>query len=324
MLRQTKSEAVPLALDLEDIEVGQSQLQADGSWKFQPGVAPFTAVRINSLMSDAKSSGSVSLFFADSFGIGDFTPTKSAVASQFDHEIVLCVDRSHSMCFDFSGDNYQYPDPAADPGWLESSEEEPTEEGGEPYYCHRPHVDSRWGGLTAAVNVFLNSVESNNAHEQQRIGLVTWGSEYPSRCTGTTFPASSINAEIGLNFNQIRTAMQQLGSQAMSGGTNMSAGLNAAIDLLTGSGANPLAKKTIILFTDGQWTVGDPPSSVSSTAAANNITIHIVTLLDNLDMTEMDGLAGENGGIHYNASTEAELIAAFDALARSMPVALTE
>lgn len=304
----------PLILDADDIVVGQSDLQADGSWLFQPGAAPFTAVQINSMKSDAKSSGAVNLFFAGAFGTNSFTPSQESVASQFDHEIMLCVDRSHSMCFDFSGVDWSYPAQSDDPNWDPAISD----------YCHRPHINSRWAALRAAVNVFLDSVDANNSHEQQRVGLVTWASAYNSPCSSTAFPASRVDAQLGLNFNQVRTAIDIMGTQPMQGATNMSAGLNAAINVLNGAGSNPLAKKTIILFTDGQWNTGDAPSTITSTASASNITIHIVTLLGNLDMSEMDDLSDENGGIHYNASTQAELIAAFDTLARSLPVVLTQ
>lgn len=304
----------PLVLDDADIVVGQSDLQPDGSWLFQPNVAPFTAVRITSEMSNDKSSGAVDLFFAGALGLNHFTPTQQSVASQFDHEIMLCVDRSHSMCFDFSGNDWSYSDPSEDPGWDASVSD----------YCHRPHVNSRWSSLRLAVNVFLNSVSENNSHEQQSVGLVTWGSEYTSPCNDATYPASRLDASLGLDFSQIRVAMNQIGANPIQGGTNMTAGLNEAINAMIGPGANPLAKKTIILFSDGQWNQGGSPTQVNATAQANNITIHIVTLLGNLDMTQMDDLANANGGIHYNASSEAELIEAFETLARSLPVVLTQ
>lgn len=304
----------PLVLSAADIEVGSSDLQADGSWLFRSGAMPYTAVRINAEMSNAKASGAVDLFFADSIGAGEFTPQQSSVASQFDHEIVLCVDRSHSMCFDFSGVAGAYPDPDEDDGWNESLT--PA--------CHRPHIDSRWSAIQTAVGAFLSAVQANNGHEQQRVGLVTWASDHTSDCTGTFYPAARVDVPLTLSFSQVQSALNQLGSQTMPGGTNISAGLSSAMDLLTSSSANPLAKKTIIVFSDGQWNQGSAPSTLNSTLAASNITLHVVTLLDNVDMTEMEDLATNNGGIHYNASSESELIAAFQTLARSLPVVLTD
>jgi len=306
------------ALDPEDIVVGQSQLQPDGRWQFQPGMTPFTAVQVTGTKSNDKASGAVNLFFAGAMGSGEFTPTQAAVASQFDHEIMLCVDRSHSMCFDFSGTDWAYPSASEDSDWNPQPESDFWEK-----YCMHPHAQSRWGVLHLAVNAFLNTVEENNAHQQQRIGLVTWGSQYNSPCGGS-WPASRVDAQLGLNFNQVRNAMNGIKANPIQGGTNMSAGLNEAIGVLTGATANPLAKKTIILFTDGQWNNGSAPSSVTAAASQANITIHIVSLLDNLDMSEMDDLAETNTGIHYNASTEAELVAAFETLAKSLPCVLTE
>ena len=303
-----------LNLDSEDIILGKSELSPDGSWLFHANLAPFNAVQIVATKSDEKSSGAVRLFFAGAMGSNRFTPTQQAVASQFDHEVVLCVDRSHSMCFDFSGVDEAYPPAYQDPDWDASIDP----------YCHRPHIESRWSALTSAVDTFLTRVESCNADQQLTVGLVTWGSEYLSPCTGTTFSASREEVSLGLDFDQIRTVMNQLGSQTMQGATNVYAGLNEGIEMLTAPEANPLSKKTIILFTDGQWNEGSPPSAITSYATEHNITIHVVTLLSNVDVAEMDSLASTNGGVHYNASTQSELIEAFDSLAKRLPVVLTQ
>lgn len=305
-------------LDPEDVVVGTSELQGDGRWEFQAGMTPFTAVQVNGQKSDDKSSGAVNLFFAGALGGGKFTPAQDSVASQFDHEVVLAVDRSHSMCFDFSGVDWAYAPASADSNWNPNPESDFWEK-----YCLHPHKDSRWGALHLAVNVFLDTVEENNAHQQQRIGLVTWGSQYNSPCGGS-YPAARVDAQLGLNFDQARSAMNTIKSDAIQGGTNMRAGLDEAIGVLTSPSANPAAKKTIILFTDGQWNQGGDPANATQAASDANITIHVVSLLNNLDMSQMDALAAANKGIHYNASTEQELIEAFETLAKSLPVVLTE
>ncbi len=305
-------------LDPEDIVVGQSELQPNGRWIFEAGATPVTAVRVNGFKSDDKSSGAVNLFFAGALGGGKFTPQQDSVASQFDHEVVLCVDRSHSMCFDFSGVDWAYPPASQDPNWNPNPESNFWQK-----FCRHPHKDSRWGALDLAVRVFLDTVQENNAHQQQRVGLVTWGSQYNSPCGGT-YPASRVDAQLGLNFDQVANAMNSIGGVAIQGGTNMRSGLDRAIDELTGPGSNPAAKKTIILFTDGQWNTGGNPSQVTPRANEEHITIHIVSLLNNVDGAEMDELAKSNKGIHYNASTEQELVDAFETLAKSLPVVLTD
>ena len=164
-----------------------------------------------------------------------------------------------------------------------------------------------------------------SASQQQEISLVTWGSTLTNHCDPSmTFPASRLEVPLGFDFQGIRNIMVALGKDTMHGATNMSAGLDEAIGELTGPDASAIAKKTIILFTDGQWNQGDDPATRAAVAQANDITIHVVSLLDNLDPVEMDAIAGATGGVHYQASTPQELVDAFSALARSLPVVLTK
>ena len=300
----------PLILEPEDIELGQSAEQLDGSWAFTAGVEPYTAARVTGFKRDDKPSGSVPLFFSSTLGFDSFSTVQSAEASQFEHEVVLCVDRSHSMCFDLTGVDWSYPKSGSR----------------RKLYCERPHDSgSRWAALFTGVNSFLDIAKSNGASKQQTVGLVTWGSKIKSSCTPSLrYPAARLEAPLGNDYDGMVNILAGLGSKVMQGATNMSAGLDMAIDELTGPNSNPAAKKTLILFTDGQWNQGDNPATRISKAQQNNITIHVITLLDNLDMDEMDNLAESTGGIHYQASTAQELLEAFQGLARSLPVVLTK
>ena len=306
----------PLILEMDDIVLGSASENADGSWGFNPNGTPYTAVRVTGTKSESKPSGAVPLFFAGTLGVNTFTPSQDSTATQFEHEVMLVCDRSHSMCFDLTGDDWSYPGKDSDPGLSESITD----------YCLRPHkTQSRWAALYNGVNAFLNIVESNGHHMQQTVGLVTWGSAYTFSCDPTiTFPAARLEHGLGYNYNGMRSAMEALGNNPMQGGTNMSAGLDAGINELIGPNSNPLAKKTLILFTDGQWNEGDDPATRVAPAQANNITIHVISLLDAADPAEMDALAVSTGGIHYQASTAQELLDAFGALARSLPVVLTK
>ena len=301
----------PLILEASDIVLGASSEEADGSWNFQDGGTPVNAVRVVGAKTDDKPSGSVPLFFAGFLGVHKFSPTEDATATQFEHEVVLVADRSHSMAFDFSGNDWSYP------GNPNAGYDPDT-------YCNgSPDVGSRWTALSVAVNSFLDICEANGTSMQQRVGLVTWASAY-SGCAGVTYPAARLESPLGFNFTGIKGVMAGLNSGPLPGGTNMSAGLDAGITELTGPNSSTLAKKTLILFTDGQWNTGPDPATRVTAAQNNNITIHVVSLLGNLDPAEMDALASATGGIHYQASTPQELLDAFNALARSLPVVLTK
>lgn len=306
----------PLTLEPEDVVLGASTQQAVGSWAFTPGATPFTAVQVSGVKSDSKPSGSVPLFFAGTIGVNSFSPATTAEASQFEHQVVICLDRSHSMCFDLTGVDWSYPGPDGDPNYDTSISD----------LCRAPHVsNSRWAALYNGINAFLNIVEASGASQQQTLSLVTWGSDLPHDCDpAVNFVASRMEIPLGFDFQGIRNILVALGQESMQGATNMSAGLDEAIGELTGPNASDISKKTIILFTDGQWNQGDDPATRAATAANNDITIHVVSLLDGLDPAEMDAIAGATGGVHYQASTPQELVDAFQALARSLPVVLTK
>ena len=51
-----------LQLASTDIELGQSILQADGSWAFTPALQPYRAVRVNPRMTTGSLNGSIPLF----------------------------------------------------------------------------------------------------------------------------------------------------------------------------------------------------------------------------------------------------------------------
>jgi len=300
----------PLTLRMEDIELGNSNLTGDGSWDFTSNVQPFNAVNVVGPKNDSAPSGSVPLFFAGAFGVNNFSPTKTATAAQFRHDVMLVVDRSHSMCFDFSGIDWIYPD------GVDTSANTSLR------YCDAPIAGSRWSALYNGVSSFLDICEATNTSQQQRVGLVTWASEVTS--CDATFPAARLERPLGFDFDVMDGIMVTLGNDGVPGATNMSAGLDEAIGELTGANSDGFAKKTLILFTDGQWNNGADPATRIPTAQANDITIHVISLLDNLDPAEMNAIANQTGGIHYRASTPQELLDAFNTLARSLPVALTK
>lgn len=99
----------PLELIASDFEFGQSVENQNGVWVFKKDRQPYSAVRVTAVKSSSSKSGPVHLFFAPFLGRDTFSPTRVAVASQFKQELVLCIDRSHSMTFNDSGVSWSYP-----------------------------------------------------------------------------------------------------------------------------------------------------------------------------------------------------------------------
>ncbi|MEZ6135357.1 MAG: vWA domain-containing protein [Pirellulaceae bacterium] len=298
----------PLLLTDSDILIGHSdQVGSSGKWNFQENVQPYSSVRVNS-------SCLAQLMMVNVTGRQSFSPEMVSTAAFSENEICLVVDRSHSMCFDHTGVDFSYPvgTPAAPP--------DPV--------IYPPHATgSRWASLEAGVNTFLDSIATSNA--TQRVALVTWGSEitlshYEGALTNRTFEPSTLDVALNTDTSLIRTAIANRTNDVMLGGTDMSAGIDMGVDVLTGTGTHNYASKILILMTDGKWNFGRNPNLAAIDAKKKNITIHTVTFLDKADQSDMQKVAKTTGGQHYHASNQSELVAAFQDMARNLPVVLID
>jgi len=302
-----------LKLTASEVVLGQSVLQGDGSWKFVAGAKPSNAAQVNSSFSNSNANGAVGLFFAPAIGGQPFSPSAKSVASAFACEVCLVLDRSHSMCFDQSGTLWQYPMPIDD-DWVKGIKSKPIN-------------GSRWLALDTAMNSFCNILKAANA--PPRVALVTWASQIGKntteyKLTGQTSPEVAVDLQLSTDMNAVYNAVRARSLNVMLGGTNMSAGIDKGIELLTASNVKPYAKKVMILMTDGQWNAGRDPVLAAQDAKTANITIHCVCFLQNADQTTTKQVASITGGKFYYASNAATLEQAFKDLAYSLPVVLTE
>jgi Mg-chelatase subunit ChlD len=148
----------------------------------------------------------------------------------------------------------------------------------------------------------------------------------------TDFHAAEVNyplpSSAGHSWQSNRTAIQNevsnLGAAPMMGATNLSAGLDLAVSVLTtGPNSKAFANKVIILLTDGQWNDGRDPVAAAIDARNAGVTVHCVLMLT-ADQPDIQQVATITGGRYYLTQNEAELRAAFQELARSLPVVLTQ
>jgi Ca-activated chloride channel family protein len=296
-----------LTLNGSEIELGRSVYSGDGTYQFVANQTPYTSMRINSNLTASSAMGSVRLFFGNMFGSPTFTPQQIATASQLQQEIVLCLDRSHSMCFDMTGVDWSYPNGRS--------------------ITTPPHPSrSRWAALDSAVDVFLDILRSQRT--QPRVGLVTWSSDIGRNTTeylltGKTEVAVSRDVNMTTDYNAIETAVNSRSNKVMLGGTNMSAGIDESVDILTGPTISTLANRIVVLMTDGDWNQGRDPIAAANDAAAAGIIIHTIGMLND-DQATLQRIATITGGEYIYAATDAELTAAFTKIARMLPVALTE
>lgn len=310
----------------EDVILGRASALANGQWEFEEGAIPYNAVRVKSKVGGTGVFAPVQLFFNGVTGVDGFSTTSQATAGQQEIEICLCIDRSASMSYDMRGIDYRFArrNPLLYPRTYYPS-------GLWRNICSPPHpTGSRWATVNSAVQVFLNQVSTSSA--PPRTSLITWSSEatlpfYPE----TSVTDYSVNVELpapdsmtwATNSGLISDAMEELGSKPMAGETNISAGLDAAVQLLTATTGKVQARKVIILFTDGVWTNGRDPIEAAQDAADANVTIHCVSMLTDTQqiLTEMANLTG---GVYYSTSNEAELETAFRELAERIPIVMQE
>ncbi len=312
-----------LRISSNDVVVGRVRMNNAGKWQFRENDEPFNAVKVNSRTGDGGSG--VPLFFSRVFNQYTFRPSYQATAGQQEVEVCLCIDRSGSMNFDMSGADWSFP--ANNPrlstftGWGRDWQN----------MLSPPHpVDSRWAALKRAIDVFLTEASSINA--QPRTAVVTWGSDYtmplPPR---TVYPASSTDlplpAKDGFdwesNVRTIRSLMQARNDSVIMGSTNLSSGLDRAVNVLNGPTNNRFANKVIILLTDGEWNVGRDPVLAAYDARAQGMIVHCISMLTATQPT-LETVATTCGGKYYGTRNEEELRNAFIEIARSLPVVLTE
>jgi Flp pilus assembly protein TadG len=306
----------PFKIAPQDVVIGTSTRQSNGSWAFTAGGTRPNSVRVNSRMTADSASGPVTLAFAKVFGSEQFTPTKTSTASALQQEICLAIDRSASMSFDLSGEDWVYPP------------------GGE--YNVRPRNGSRWDALKNALNHYSDAMK--NTAVPSRVALVTWASDMTSALLPETedlglplpttpvpsYVTSILESGLSYTFGGIDSAIKRRSEHPLHGSTNMSAGIDKAVETLTASDVLPYAQRSIILMTDGLWNQGRNPREAAEDARDQGIVIHVVTFLPGAESVDAQAVASITGGVYIHTESESELIAAFEKLAATLPVVLTD
>ncbi len=289
----------PLLLANGDIQVGKSTQIGTGRFTFTDGGEKPNAVRVTGNRKSGSTSGSVDLLFSKVLGVKEFEPTRVATSSQLDRDICLVVDRSGSMMWTLTSDNYPKGTKA----------------------CDEPHpTQSRWGALATSVDAFLDELSSTV--QDERVALVSYSSN-TTECKNT-YKISTIDSDLVSDYDVVRSEMNRISSKPVKGATAISAGLDNGIKVLTGKKTRPFAVKTIVLMTDGVHNLGKEPIESAKVAAKSDITIHTITFSDNADIKRMKAIAAATGGKHFHATTQSELSTIFREIAATLPVLTTE
>ena len=292
--------AKELTLADEDIIFGHSDRQANGSWIFEAGVNPLNSVRVSARRVNGSADGSVALFFGNLYDRTDFETQVSATASFLDVDICLVLDRSSSMKLSTS----------STAGGMSTRD---------PRFCSPPFADSRWVALDGAIGFFVDHLTTTGAAEH--IAVVTFGSNYTSRC-GETNLAATVDLDLTGTLSLVNAAMGTRSNSVWNGATDIAAGIDLGHTVLTGPSSRTYATKVMILLTDGVYTAANPmPEAIS--AGADDIFIHTITFGNGANQTDMQDVAQAGNGNHFHAPDAEALDDVFAQIAGSITI-LTE
>jgi Flp pilus assembly protein TadG len=294
----------PLPLTTSNVIFGNATQGGSGVYAFTSGGTPTNSVQVTGTVNPP-------LFITTFLPITKFTTTQVSTATRVAYNICLVLDRSASMAFDLTANEFEYPsDVPSDPAGA--------------YFTAPSQTASRWYELTLAVNSFISTLESQHINAQ--VALVTYAETYSLGTYSAT--EASLDVPLTTNYASIQTAMNNYGQNPLLGNTNISAGLALAQSELTGSSASITANRLIILLTDGIATSGNTNiASITSGYCTNNqIMTDTITFgaeaSSGSAQTMMQNAASEANGMYFNAPTSAQLQTAFQTIAESLPAVL--
>ena len=315
----------PFRLSANDVVLGRVSASNSGKWTFQPNATPPNAVQVAGRTGGDAAQPAIPLFFSGIVGKTAFTPSHQSTAGQQEVEVCICLDRSGSMTFDMTGEDYSF---APNNPLLVKQKNY-----GELWQnmLSPPHpTASRWAALDGAIDVYLSEVSKRAT--PPRTAMVTWGSDYTmpvkpyteflASTRDVTLPAPG-NFDWSTNRAAIQSRVAALGANPMMGGTNLSAGLDTAVAVLKGANSNKFSSKVVILLTDGEWNEGRDPMLSAFDARADGIIVHCVSMLTQ-SQPVLQNIADTTGGRYWGTNNEAELRTAFAEIANSLPIVLTD
>lgn len=296
-----------LVLQDQDIQFGHSERNANGTYTFQPNQQPFNSVQVNAILGEGTATGAVDFLLSGFIDADTFALRNEAIASRVDHDVCLVVDRSGSMAWDLSDDEWSYPD-VQDASIIQN-------------YFLPPHETlSRWASLRRAVDVFHEQLL--DVSFEARVGLVSYSSNFVFGLYESE--ASTIENTLTTQYDDVAASLATISTRPLIGNTNIASGMQGAVDVLTGNGSRITAKATMVVLTDGVKTQGIDPVIVAQAAAAANITVHTITFSQQADQALMQQVAAIGGGNHYHAPSDEALQAIFKEIAETLPSILVQ
>lgn len=294
-----------------DVIVGTIFQVEDGTYEFQENGTPTNAFRISTGYTKDSVLGAMDSLFASIHGVEEFQIQSLSTVAEIDLEVVLVLDRSGSMAFDLSGVSWQYPNGQS---WYINYFIPPDAEG------------SRWAALDSALGLFADVLDQKS--KKVPVAVTSYSTNYTtwSEYFGESFSSveASVENSFTTDYQQLRSSVGAIGNTAIIGGTNISAGMDLAAELLVDSPNREYAYQVMIVMTDGQWNAGRHPVLAAQDAANQGIKIFTVAFSDNADVETMQGVADVGGGDLFYAVTQQELEDAFREIAQSLEIVFVE
>ena len=310
-----------LTITSSNVTLGRVSYVQGQPWTFNASGTPKIAARVTG-------SVSVPLFFAKILGVANFSPSNTSTAAFVRNKWCLVLDRSGSMTWDMTGTDFHYSDLGVYSGWYNGF---PGKWPSSPYYLTST---SRFAWLCTAANTFLTTLtNSPGGTATNQVGLVTFGASASSDCTFS----SNYTAVSGTLSNYRNADIWSSGIADSS--TNMTDGLQHALDMFNSTDDGTPWNKIIILFSDGIANEGyDPvtgqafdshtsPQTMTPMVTQiknKGIVIYSIGLLQSSNNTIMTQLPSLTGGTFQYANSGQALQDAFTALAQTIPVILTQ
>ena len=178
----------------------------------------------------------------------------------------------------------------------------------EEHYGLGPAPTSPWMDLLAAVDAFLDVLDSTSQEEQ--VSLASY----------------STNATLDTLLEKDHDIVRQtVGSLEPNGWTAIGRGMQEGIQALLDTAARPFAAKTMVVMTDGIHNFGTDPATVAQQFVNSfPLTIHTVTFGEGADQSKMQQVADIGGGRHFHAATGEQLIAIFEEIANNLPTIMAQ
>jgi len=296
----------PLQLPASSIVFGNATQGGNGVYSFTANGSPLNAAQVTASVSPP-------LFLKTFLPISTFSTTQVSLTTRISHDICLVLDRSASMAFDLSANEFSYPSDV-------STGKNPLQI----YFSPPSSTASRWQALTVAVNNFITTLQARNL--DVHVALVTYAETYSFGTFSST--EASLDVNLTSNLGLITTGMNAWGQQPLIGDTNIEAGLAMAESELTGPRSRTTANRTIILLTDGVATTGNTniASLTQSDRTSSQIVTQVITFgaeaASGAVQTAMMSAATNGNGMFFNAPTAAQLQQAFQTIADSLPAVL--